>query len=379
MKIERTLTLLNLATLSVLAACNPAERLTRPRPAVPLYNSVPSEPFFVAWTEGSFVTSPIQTIVSGTLNPSQYREHWSSFTTNSTLLSFAAANPGRLYIHGDEPDQQCIAPRDYAISYHDFVASVLTADSTAKFSPAGFAEPNVYCCPPDPSPCHDQMHSIGYAEQFDSAYVALYGSPPRVDEWRFHDFGNDWGDSPHSQTYDVVAWENRVNGEATWAINHGAHMYLGSWSFMAWVGSLSPDQILGKIDSAITWVRSNPLIVGAAWWSYENTGYAHYLKNPDGTLTPEGQLYQSGPVSMALSGPYNVKSHGTCSWSVFASGGAAPFHYAWLVNNSLRSSASTLTYTNAGSPFRLSVTATDKYGVSVTSAETITISQFAPC
>jgi hypothetical protein len=222
----------------LLAGCEGERPLSpRLRPAAAPLHSDPrvSEPFFVAWTEGPFVTSPIQTIQSGTLNAAQCRESWVSFTADPTILSFAAATPGRLYIHGDEPDQphrdmdpQCTPPAMYARLYHDFVDTVLTADPTAKFSPAGFAEPNDLCCPPPPSSCHDQMHSINYAQQFYDQYVALYGTAPHVDEWRFHDFGNDWGDDPHSQTYDLGAWENRVDGEATWSINHGAHKYLGS-------------------------------------------------------------------------------------------------------------------------------------------------------
>ena len=364
----------------LMTACN-SELVTPTRPRAgraALRSIVPAEAFFLAWTEGSVITYPIQTIAFGVLNANQYREAY-SWTADQTLLSFAAANPGRLYIAGDEPDQTCnTSPSDYARIYHDFVGAVLGADSTAKFSPAGFAEPNDYCCPPPPSSCHTQMHSIGYAQQFDSAYIALYGNAPRVDEWRFHDFGNDWGDSPHSQTYDLTAWETRVNGEATWSTSHGAKMYLGSWSFMAW-GNLTQDQFLAKLDSAIAWVSTNSNIVGAAWWSYENTGFNHYLENSNGTLTPEGQLYASGPLFAGISGNYAVSSGLTCRWYASASGGASPYRFNWVVAGVPWYNMPSVTYHNSGYPFGLALTAIDKYGVARTTSRTVYISPNQSC
>jgi hypothetical protein len=53
---------------------------------------------------------------------------------------------------------------------------------------------------------------------------------------------------------------------------------------MAWHGTLSPDDFLSRLDKAIAYVAAHPYIVGAAWWSDENTGYWHYLENADGTL-----------------------------------------------------------------------------------------------
>jgi hypothetical protein len=155
-------------------------------------------------------------------------------------------------------------------------------------------------------------------------------------------------------------------------------MYLGSWSFMAW-GNLTQNRFLAKLDSAIAWVTTNSNIVGAAWWSYENTGFLHYLENSDGTLTPEGQLYASGPLSAGISGNFAVSAYLSCRWYGSASGGASPYRYDWVIAGTPWYNTSSVLYQNSGYPFSMSVTATDKYGVAKTSSRTVYISPNNSC
>jgi hypothetical protein len=107
-------------------------------------SSVPFNRFFIAWSQ-SYGSGPIQT-QEFAIDSRQDRQ-WADFVAHPPVLSFASANPGRLYINGDEPDQYCLAPEDYAVMYHDFVEAIRGADPTARVSPAGFAEPNDRCCP----------------------------------------------------------------------------------------------------------------------------------------------------------------------------------------------------------------------------------------
>ncbi len=136
------------------------------------YN-VPFNKFFVAWSQ-SYSSGPIQKQLFS-LDTRQNRQY-GGFIAYQSVLSFARANPGRLYINGDEPDQYCITPYDYADIYHDFVTAVRGADPTARVSPAGFAEPNYYCCPPPgEEPCRSNMHSMPI-----SFTMRMYS----VSEWR---------------------------------------------------------------------------------------------------------------------------------------------------------------------------------------------------
>ena len=245
--------------------------------------SVSFDRFFVAWSE-NYSSSPIQMQLF-TLDPRQERQ-FADFADERTL-AFARAYPGRLYINGDEPDQYCAPPSEYAVVYHDFVAGIKAVDPTARFSPAGFAEPNYKCCPlPDdvPAPCWSEKHSIGYAEQFYNAYIERYGVAPLVHEWRFHDFGL------RSPLGDLDHWWARIDKEAAWSVAHGANMVLGAWGLLAWREPAEAYQ--EHLKQAMGRILNDPRIISAVYWSHESwAGEHHYLMNSDGTLTPEGQTY----------------------------------------------------------------------------------------
>src|SRR6478672_4010129 len=213
----------------VVPAC-PDQQPTSPKlpAAISRNQSVPFNKFFVAWSNG-YISGPIQSQVFAVDN--RQTRQYAAFEVHQDVLDFARANPGKLYINGDEPDQYCISPSDYAVVYHDFVAAVRSADPTARLSPAGVAEPNHHCCPlPDdvPTACWYSQHSIGYMDQFYNSYVQRYGSPPPVHEWRFHDFGILFN------VGDVAGWWARVDKEAAWSVAHGANMVLGAFGFNAW-------------------------------------------------------------------------------------------------------------------------------------------------
>lgn len=56
-----------------------------------------------------------------------------------------------------------------------------------------------------------------------------------------------------------------------------------------------------------------------------------------------------------------VPSYVQCTWTATVTGGVAPYHYAWTVNNvPMGSDSPYLQYTNNGSAFRVLVTVTDQ-------------------
>jgi hypothetical protein len=280
------------------------------------------DPFFVAWS-ANYSSDPIRTQVWSGPDSRQYRQYTGMYADGG-VLAFAAANPGKLYINGDEPDQSCISPYDYAGIYHDYVAAVRGADPTARVSPAGFAEPNSACCPDPPGACFDSMHSVSYADQFYSRYIERYGVAPPVTEWRFHDFGLIYQGN-------IAAWWARVSNEAAWSVSHGAPMVLGSWGFLDW--SEDSPTFQAHMQEAMNLVRNDGRINQAVWWSYENTGYPHYLANSDGTLTPEGQTYSNPPppppFSASISGAQYVTRYQSAQYFASTTNGNAPFTYEW--------------------------------------------------
>lgn len=241
--------------------------------------------FFTAWSR-SYTSGLIRTQIFS-LDARQDRQ-FINWYVDEQALAFARANPGRLYIDGDEPDQYCasMSAYDYAGIYHDFVVAIRGADPTARVSPAGFAEPNPHCCPGFPDiPC-SEAHGVAYADQFYSAYVQRYGVAPPVNEWRFHDFGVGF------EVGDMNGWWARVDREATWAVNHGANMVLGGWGLHAWPAKESSAAFQEHLKQAMGRLMNDKRILGASYWSYEPwIESPRPLANADGSLTAEGRTY----------------------------------------------------------------------------------------
>ena len=283
---------------------------------------VPFYKFFVAWAQ-SYSSSPIQTQIFG-VDTRQNRQY-TPWAVDQASLSFASANPGRLYIDGDEPDQSCIPPSDYAVVYHDFVVAMRSADPTARLSPAGFAEPNWHCCPdPYVEPCLSSMHSIGYADQFYNAYVQRYGVAPPVNEWRFHDFGIVFA------VGDVDGWWGRVDKEAAWSVSHGANMVLGAWGFPGWSEPMPVFQ--EHLKQAMGRLMNDKRIVEADYWSREPwVDSPHYLVNADGSLTQEGQTLVNPltdiPTDVSIAG--TADGHAQLQWTNTTSAWSAEVEF-WV-------------------------------------------------
>jgi len=217
-----------------------------------------------------------------------------------------------------------MTPYDVAGIYHSFVEGLRGADPTARFSPAGFAEPNDYCCPvPVNETCRASMHSTGYADQFYNAYVQRYGVKPPVDEWRFHDFGLAFADG------DVDGWWSRVDKEAAWSVSHGANMVLAAWGFQWWTEPAPAYQ--EHLKQAIGRIMTDKRINGAVYWSYESWDNSPYLVDADGSLTPAGQTYANPltdiPTGVKIVGSAN--GHAKLRWGNTTSAWAAEAEF-WV-------------------------------------------------
>jgi hypothetical protein len=292
-------------------------------PSVARTRDVAFGKFFIAWSQ-SFSSSPIQTQIFAL--DTRLDRQYTAWTVDDNVLSFARGNPGRFYINGDEPDQACMSPSDYAVVYHDFAVAVRGADPTARLSPSGFAEPNPHCCPVPDVPC-SEIHGLSYADNFYNAYVQRYGVAPPVDEWRFHDFALAFG------TGDMDGWWSRVDKEASWSVAHGANMVLGGWGFAGWAGHESTAAFQEHLKQAMGRLMNDRRITGAAYWSYEKwIESPRPLVNDDGTLTPEGQTY-ANPLTDIPTGVQIERSsdekHAKLRWGNTTSAWAAEVEF-WV-------------------------------------------------
>lgn len=101
---------------------------------------------------------------------------------------FVEANPGTLWVLGNEPDrvdyQDSQTPENYAAFYHEAYAAIKREDPTALVAPAGVVQPTPL--------------RLRYLDAILSAYEAQYGQPMPVDVWTVHNFilpeiEDDWG------------------------------------------------------------------------------------------------------------------------------------------------------------------------------------------
>jgi hypothetical protein len=366
-----------LLAVAVLAGCDP-ERPVRPdlRPGEPLFSHVPAEPHLVAWTTSTQRTSPIFTIPGyvESSTPDQYRVHAGGLTWDwqptQAMRDFAAANPGRLWIHGDEPDVNgnCIHPATYADYYARFVADISANDATAKFSPAGFSEEwNNTQCQGMPS---GGLHGRQYAQAF---FTALNGRA-RIDEWRFHNFGGSvWNDcNPKCRVGNLQGWKDEVNELATWASNHGAPLYLGSWMFGFWWSGPPPmPAALQVLQDAMLFLRDHPSLNGASYWLYDhwtNDGHTDLLHlantHTNGSLTPAGEEYASGPMDPQIGVPPCFLPWTEYQLNAVAGGGVPPHSYSWYDSNETPiGTGEQITYWTQNHGVTIRIDVTDKYGV----------------
>src|SRR5579859_3553935 len=108
--------------------------------------------------------------------PATERSQVSASISGTVLVDNLRANPGALWIIGNEPDSvyDCspIMPDLYAELYHEFFTFIRSADPTAKIAIGGIVQP---------SPLR-----LAYLDEVLNHYQAIYGQPLPTDLWNIH-------------------------------------------------------------------------------------------------------------------------------------------------------------------------------------------------
>ena len=97
--------------------------------------------------------------------------------SGSDLEAVIAANPGALWLVGNEPDciwQDNVLPQNYARVYHDAYTFIKQADLTARVAVGGVVQPTLV--------------RMQYLDIVLETYRALYGGPLPTDAWNVHSF-----------------------------------------------------------------------------------------------------------------------------------------------------------------------------------------------
>ncbi|MBC7222997.1 MAG: hypothetical protein H5T59_01750 [Anaerolineae bacterium] len=95
------------------------------------------------------------------------------------LAQAAQANPGALWLVGNEPDccyggQDCMLPEDYAQVYHNLYTTLKAADPTAQVAIGGIVQATPL--------------RLQWLDRVWQAYLTRYGTPMPVDVWNVHNF-----------------------------------------------------------------------------------------------------------------------------------------------------------------------------------------------
>jgi hypothetical protein len=95
----------------------------------------------------------------------------------ATIRAAAAANPGSIWLIGNEPDvvwQDNTTPERYAVIYHELYRLIKSVDPTARVAIGGVSQPTPL--------------RLAYLDRVLAAYEARYGRPMPVDVWNVHNF-----------------------------------------------------------------------------------------------------------------------------------------------------------------------------------------------
>ncbi len=95
----------------------------------------------------------------------------------ASLEQIARANPGSLWLIGNEPDvpwQDNVTPEAYARLYHDAYQAIKAGDPSARVAAGGISQPTPL--------------RMAYLDRMLLAYRAAFGSFPPLDAWHIHNF-----------------------------------------------------------------------------------------------------------------------------------------------------------------------------------------------
>lgn len=232
------------------------------------------------------------------------------------LAQVLAANPGALWLAGNEPDviwQDNQSPEAYARLYHEFYTFIKTLDPSAQVAIAGVSQVTPL--------------RLAYLEEVLAAYQRLYGQPMPVDVWNVHAFilreeRESWGVSipPGFDVDQGVLWEiddhddlslfqQQIVDFRRWMVKHGQRdkpLIVSEFGIlMPEEYGFPPDRVARFMTEAFDFLLNatdqdlgypaddNRLVQRLAWYSLGDTVYptGNLVDPQTGELTVLGQAF----------------------------------------------------------------------------------------
>lgn len=261
-------------------------------------------------------TKPVQT--NGLEFAQMIRVHGTGYSPDRAEIANAlAANPGSLWLIGNEPDvrwQDNTSPEDYARRFHELVVFIKSLDPTAQVAIGGVSQVTPL--------------RLSYLERVLAAYEEEFGEPMPVDVWNIHTFilreeRDSWGVSIPPGFDDVqqgILWEiedhddldllhQQVVDFRRWMVDHGQR---NKPLIVTEYGILMPEEYGFPPESVADFMRrsfdlllitsdaetgypadGNRLVQRFLWYSLSDTNYptGNLVDPVTGALTPLGQAF----------------------------------------------------------------------------------------
>lgn len=234
----------------------------------------------------------------------------------AAIVQVAAANPGALWLIGNEPDvpwQDRTTPEDYARVYHDLYTFIKKLDPSAQVAIGGVSQPTPL--------------RLLYLERALRAYEQTYGEPMPVDAWNVHAFIlreelNSWGVSippgfgiAQGALYeiedhdDLEIFRRQILDFRRWMAAHGQR---DKPLIVSEYGVLMPEEYGFSPESVATFMQAtfdfllegrdpevgfpaddNRLVQRLAWFSFSDLAYptGDLVDRETGELTSLGQVF----------------------------------------------------------------------------------------
>jgi len=252
--------------------------------------------------------------------PASQRSQVVESITGTALMENLRANPGALWLIGNEPDSiyNCspIMPELYAELYHEFYTFIKTYDPSARVAIGGIVQP---------SPLR-----LEYLDKVLYHYQSLYGDKLPTALWNIHNYAfrevaGSYGasvppgaSSSVGWTYDLLQWMDvnlwvqNLRAMRQWMADRGERdkpliiTEFGqvvpegySWNGFTFTPEVSRDILQASITRFLTETDAligypadgNRLVQFWAWYPLYDAYYGGDLVNADGSLTPAGTAF----------------------------------------------------------------------------------------
>ncbi len=248
--------------------------------------------------------------------------------TSDQISQIAQASPGAYWYLGGEAnvaEQDGLSGAKYAPEFYYYATQIKAVDPNAHLMSASVLNWDFTCLRPEPHGCGWDYSGREWANEFRTAYLALYGQEPPVEVWSLDAYPLDWVHLPTVNPQIVIdqvaamrGYLDSIPGQAgkpIWITEVGLHWGYdglrcftnnqGVYGCMA-SGQYHQQAVLDYLTAVFDWLEANSVSMNVQRWflfnsyhdltAFSPAAYAGLTlfdgPNPGANLTPTGDLFR---------------------------------------------------------------------------------------